>query len=64
MIDLSRLVDVDLVVAKFRDGAKHCVCGRSVMNNNERLAMDDRELIATILTSRDTASLSAGSQGA
>jgi hypothetical protein len=28
-IDSAR---VELVVAKFQDGAKHCVCGRSVMN--------------------------------
>src|SRR3979409_2085785 len=28
-IDRAR---VELVVAKFQDGAKHCVCGRSVMN--------------------------------
>jgi hypothetical protein len=28
-IDRAR---VELVVAKFQDGAKHCVCGRSIMN--------------------------------
>src|SRR5712672_3244894 len=27
-----RRLRVELVVAKFQDGAKHCVCGRSVMN--------------------------------
>src|SRR5260221_81773 len=33
---------VDLVVAKFRDGAKHCVCGRSVMNPGSVSAVAER----------------------
>src|SRR5260221_9841046 len=33
---------VDLVVAKFRDGAKHCVCGRSVMNPGPVSAVAER----------------------
>src|SRR5260221_11775139 len=31
-----------LVVAKFRDGAKHCVCGRSVMNPGSVSAVAER----------------------
>src|SRR5258707_14255859 len=33
---------VDLVVAKFREGAKHCVCGRSVMNPGAVSAVAER----------------------
>src|SRR5580704_1688126 len=33
---------VDLVVAKFRDGAKHCVCGRSVMYPGSVSAVAER----------------------
>src|SRR3984893_5936055 len=33
---------VDLVVAKFREGAKHCVCGRSVMNAGSVSAVAER----------------------
>jgi hypothetical protein len=38
-IDRAR---VELVVAKFQDGAKHCVCGRSVMNPGSVSAVAER----------------------
>src|SRR6267378_5553599 len=38
-IDRAR---VELVVAKFQDGAKHCVCGRSVMNPRSVSAVAER----------------------
>src|SRR5712672_156266 len=38
-IDRAR---VELVVAKFRDGAKHCVCGRSVMNSGSVSTVAER----------------------
>jgi hypothetical protein len=38
-IDRAR---VELVMAKFRDGAKHCVCGRSVMNPGSVSAVAER----------------------
>jgi hypothetical protein len=38
-IDRTR---VELVVAKFQDGAKHCVCGRSVMNPGSVAAVAER----------------------
>ena len=38
-IDSAR---VELVVAKFQDGAKHCVCGRSVMNPGSVTAVAER----------------------
>src|ERR1700738_385916 len=33
---------VDLVVAKFREGAKHCICGRGVMNPGSVSAVAER----------------------
>jgi hypothetical protein len=33
---------VELVVAKFQDGVKHCVCGRSVMNPGSESAVAER----------------------
>src|ERR1700691_1645942 len=38
-IDMAR---IDLVVAKFQDGVKHCVCGRSVMNPGSVSAVAER----------------------
>src|ERR1700722_13402932 len=38
-IDRAR---VELIVAKFQDGAKHCVCGRSVMNPGSISAITER----------------------
>src|SRR3979490_1101691 len=38
-IDRTR---VELVVAKFQDGAKHCVCGRSAMNPGSVAAVAER----------------------